>query len=77
MEGYKIPGDSRFGPSGVYASPCEFVSSSTYYLSLDGIGEVKTPNKGFGTCDTAASVPLVRDILYRTNLSFGDIRLAR
>jgi len=41
------------------------VSWSVLLLFLDEIGEVAVLHKGVG--DAAASVPLVRDILYRTN----------
>lgn len=54
MQGYKIPGDGRFGPFGVYASPGELVS----WMEL---AKLKMLHKGFG--DTAASVPLARDSL--------------
>jgi hypothetical protein len=42
------------------------VSWSVLQLLLDRIGEVKMLHKGFG--DAAVSGPLVRDILYCTNL---------
>jgi hypothetical protein len=64
MEGYEIPGDSRFGLFGVYASPDELVRFKMELAKLRCCIKV------------SLSAPIVRDILYRSNLSFGDTKKA-